>query len=232
MTREQLATFAGFAAIFILVFISPLFSPLFKRQSVSQKKDLMPNAAQDPQAQLAELQNREDLRVATFAGGCFWCMEGPFEALEGVEEAITGYAGGEEVDPSYEEVASGRTGHREAVQVFYDPEQVSYQELLDIYWRQIDPTDDGGQFTDRGPQYRSAIFYTGEEERRAAEDSREALAASGHLEGEIATEILPYITFYPAESYHQDYYQHSAERYQRYKEGSGRASYIRDQHER
>jgi len=128
----------------------------------------------------------EKLEKATFAGGCFWCMEPPFEALQGVSEVISGYTGGHKENPTYEEVSSGKTGHMEAVQVTYDPSKISYKELLDVFWRQIDPTDASGQFADKGSQYKTAIFYHSEEQRRLAEESRRKLEESGKFEKPIA----------------------------------------------
>jgi peptide methionine sulfoxide reductase msrA/msrB len=169
----------------------------------------------------------EGLNKAIFAGGCFWCMEPPFEKLEGVTAVISGYSGGEEKDPSYTEVSAGRTSHVEAIQVVYDPAVVGYRELLDVFWMQIDPTDPGGQFADRGSQYETAIFYSDEEEKRLAEESRDELAKSGRFDKPIVTEILPAGPFYPAEDYHQDYYKKNSTHYQQYREGSGRAGYLR-----
>ncbi|RMG66424.1 MAG: peptide-methionine (S)-S-oxide reductase [Calditrichaeota bacterium] len=169
---------------------------------------------------------KETLAVATFAGGCFWCMEPPFEELEGVVEVVAGYTGGHVANPTYEQVCSGTTGHYEAVQVTYDPERVSYRQLLEVFWRNIDPTDPGGQFADRGPQYRTAIFYHDEAQRREAEASRKALEESGLFDRPIATQILPAAPFYPAEAYHQDYYKKCPLPYQRYKVGSGRAAFL------
>ena len=146
-----------------------------------------------------------NLRKATFAAGCFWCVEADFEKVPGVVEVISGYTGGQRENPSYEEVSSGKTGHVEAVQVLYDPEKVSYGELLDVFWRHVDPTDPAGQFVDRGSQYRSAIFYHDEEQRRLAEESKTLLEKSGRFEKPIATDIAPLNKFYPAEEYHQDY---------------------------
>jgi peptide methionine sulfoxide reductase msrA/msrB len=163
---------------------------------------------------------------ATFAGGCFWCMEPPFEKLDGVAEVVSGYTGGEIVDPSYEQVSSGRTEHLEAVRISFDPERVSYEKLLQVFWRQINPADDGGQFADRGPQYRSAIFYHDDEQRQAAEASREELANSGRFPSGIATEIRRAKPFYPAETYHQDYYKKNPAHYQLYRRGSGREAFI------
>ena len=131
----------------------------------------------------------DDAATATFAGGCFWCTEAAFEQLDGVYEAVSGYTGGTEVDPTYEQVARGLTGHAEAVEISYDPEQVSYDELLDLYWRIIDPTDEEGQFVDRGQQYRTEIFYHDDEQRALAEASRDALAQSGRFDRPIVTEI-------------------------------------------
>jgi len=169
-----------------------------------------------------------DTAVATFAGGCFWCMEPPFEKLDGVLDVTSGYAGGSEPNPTYEAVSSGTTGHAEAIQVRYDPARVSYQTLLDVFWRQIDPTDPGGQFADRGRQYRSAIFVNSEEQRELAEASKEALAASGRFAKPIATEIVPLKAFYPAEEYHQDYYKKNPIRYAYYRHGSGRDRFLEE----
>lgn len=165
---------------------------------------------------------------ATFAGGCFWCMVQPFAQVDGVREVIAGYTGGHTENPTYEEVCSGRTGHYEAVRVEYDPEVVSYDTLLDVFWRQIDPTDPHGQFADKGTQYKTAIFYEDEEQKRAAEESKRRLEESGKFRGPVATAILPACRFYPAEHYHQDYYLKNPEHYKRYKAGSGRERYIRE----
>jgi len=166
-------------------------------------------------------------KVATFAGGCFWCTESDFEKVPGVLKVISGYTGGRKENPTYEEVSSGRTGHLEAVQVHYDPEKVTYEQLLEVFWRHIDPTDAGGQFVDRGSQYRSAVFYHDEEQKRLAEASREALARSGKFTRPIATEILPLSRFYEAEDYHQDYYRKSPLRYQFYRSNSGRDQFLK-----
>ncbi len=163
---------------------------------------------------------------ATFAGGCFWCMEHPFEELDGVAEVISGYTGGQKENPTYGEVSAGLTGHAEAVQVTYDPEKVTYDRLLEVFWRQIDPTDDGGQFVDRGSQYRTAIYYHSEEQRRAAEESREALGKSGRFQKPIVTEIAKASVFYPAEDYHQDYYRKSPVKYKIYRYRSGRDRFL------
>lgn len=164
--------------------------------------------------------------LATFGGGCFWCMEPPFEQLDGVIDVISGYTGGDLENPSYEQVIQGDTGHYEAVQVTYDPGVISYQDLLYVFWRQIDPTDDGGSFVDRGSQYRSAIFYHDTGQKRAAERSREELDQSGRYDAPIVTEILPAETFYKAEEYHQDYFQKKTLLYKGYRAGSGRDQYL------
>jgi peptide methionine sulfoxide reductase msrA/msrB len=166
------------------------------------------------------------LDKATFAGGCFWCTESDFEKIDGVVEAISGYTGGDEKDPTYAQVSSGMTGHTEAVQVLYDPEKVSYADLLEVFWRIMDPTDAGGQFVDRGSQYRPAIFYHDEAQRLLAEKSRQELEQSGRFDKPIVTEIVALGEFYPAEAYHQDYYKKSAMRYKFYRFGSGRDQFL------
>jgi peptide methionine sulfoxide reductase msrA/msrB len=168
----------------------------------------------------------ENLRKATFAGGCFWCSEADFEKTDGVVEVISGYTGGKSEKPSYEEVSSGRTEHLEAVQVIYDSTRITYQQLLDVFWRHVDPTDPGGQFVDRGPQYRSAIFYHDEEQRRLAEESKKELDRSGRFQKPVVTEIRPLTQFYAAEGYHQDYYKKNSLRYSLYRQGSGRDPFI------
>lgn len=164
--------------------------------------------------------------IATFSGGCFWCTEAALQPLEWVSEAISWFAGGTEVNPSYEDVVRKKTSHREAVQVTYDPDVISYDDLLDAYWRHIDPTDDGGQFGDRGFSYSTAIFYHDAIQKELAEKSLEVLEQSGKFDAPIAVKIIPYTTFYPAEDSHQDYYQHSSIAYNLYKKWSGRAGFI------
>ena len=168
------------------------------------------------------------LAEATFAGGCFWCMEPPFEKLDGVREVMSGFAGGDAVDPAYEEVASGATNHVESVRVYYDAEVVSYRELLAVYWRQIDPTDAGGQFVDRGEQYTSRIFYHDARQRRLAEQSRRRLADSGIFAEPLVTGIEPAESFYPAARYHQNYYQKNPIRYAVYRYRSGRDAFLEE----
>ncbi|MEM9196096.1 MAG: peptide-methionine (S)-S-oxide reductase MsrA [Myxococcota bacterium] len=162
----------------------------------------------------------EGTAVAIFAGGCFWCMEKPFEERDGVSEAVSGYIGGTEENPTYGEVSSGGTGHTEAVRVVYDPSRIRYEELLHIFWRNIDPTQRNGQFCDRGTQYRSGIFPLNAAQRTAAEASLREV--SEEIEGEIVTEITDATTFYRAEDYHQDYYRENPLRYQTYRAGCGR----------
>ncbi len=185
-------------------------------------------AAQPPTGKPTEMKNNIDsLKKATFAGGCFWCSEADFEKTDGVVDAISGYTGGATENPSYEDVSSGRTEHIEAVQIIYDPAKITYKELLNVFWRHVDPTDPGGQFVDRGAQYRTAIFYHDEEQRRLAEESMQELARSGRFKKPVVTEIRPLTRFYAAEGYHQDYYQKNALRYSLYRQGSGRDDFIR-----
>jgi len=165
-------------------------------------------------------------KLATFAGGCFWCMVQPFEKLEGVHEVVTGYTGGSTKNPTYEEVSSGKTGHFEAVQITYEPSVISYDKLLNTFWKQIDPADTIGQFADKGTQYMTAILYHDEEQRKLAEASKATLADSGKFGTPIATKIFPASEFYQAEEYHQDYHKKNPERYCSYKSGSGREQYL------
>ena len=160
--------------------------------------------------------------VATFAGGCFWCMEPPYDKLDGVLATTSGYTGGSTADPTYEEVSTGGTGHTEAVQVTYDPSKVTYEQLLEVFWPNVDPLDAGGQFCDRGSQYRTGIFVHDAEQRRLAEASKQALDDNGRFEEPIVTEIEEAGPFYPAEDYHQDYYEKNPVRYKFYRWGCGR----------
>lgn len=171
--------------------------------------------------------NTEKTVTAVFAGGCFWCTESDFEKVDGVIDAISGYTGGHVKNPSYYQVSAGGTGHLESVKVIYDPSKVSYEQLLDYFWRHVDPTDPGGQFVDRGSQYRSAIFYANETQKRLAEKSKRQLEASGKFNKPIVTEILPLGKFYPAEDYHQDYYKKNPIRYHYYRYGSGRDQFLK-----
>ena len=161
---------------------------------------------------------------ATFAGGCFWCMEAAFEGIEGVGKVVSGYAG-EKGNPTYAEVAAGKTKYKEAIQVFFDPKKISYEKLVDIFWKQIDPTDAGGQFVDRGPQYTTAIYYHNETQKKVALKSKQDLEKSGKFAKPIVTEILPFSYFYLAEEYHQDYSKKRTAAYKIYEVGSGRPQY-------
>lgn len=165
-------------------------------------------------------------KAATFAGGCFWCTEADFEKVPGVVEAVSGYTGGRVDYPSYGDVCSGATGHVEAVQVVFDPAKVSYEKLLEVFWSHVDPTDAGGQFADRGSQYRSAIFYHDPEQKRLAEESKAALSAAGVFERPIVTEIRPFEKFFKAEDYHQDYAKTCSMQYKVYRSGSGRDRFL------
>ena len=164
----------------------------------------------------------EILKVATFAGGCFWCSQADFSKLPGVTKVVSGYTGGQKDNPTYEEVSSGTTGHFESIQVYYDPGKITYEALLDYYWKHVDPTDAGGQFYDRGSQYRTAIFYHDAEQKLAAEKSKAELDKSGRFKQPIATLILPFRKFWPAEEYHQDFWKKNPVRYHEYREGCGR----------
>ncbi len=170
--------------------------------------------------------NEAEYAVATFAGGCFWCVEADFEKLPGVVEVISGYSGGRVPNPTYKQVSAGGTGHTEAVQVHYDPEQISYEGLLESLWRQVDPTDAEGQYVDRGRQYRPAVFYHDEAQKRAAEHSLAKLDKSGRYSRPVALEIVPFERFYKAEAYHQDYYKNNPLRYKFYRSRSGRDQYL------
>lgn len=170
--------------------------------------------------------------VATFAGGCFWCMVEPFDERPGMISVVSGYTGGHVENPTYEQVTTNTTGHREAVQIIFDPSIISYEQLLDIYWRQIDPTDAGGQFNDRGESYKTAIFYHNEKQKELALASKNALEQSGKFNKPIVTDILEATVFYPAEKEHQNYYKTNSFHYQLYKQGSGRAAFISDTWER
>ena len=166
-----------------------------------------------------------ETRTAIFAGGCFWCIQPAFDKAKGVIKTVVGYCGGTEPNPTYEVVSSEKTGYRESIQITYDPTKSSYDQLLDIYWRQIDPTQADGQFTDIGPSYRAAIFYGNDDEKKIAAASKEKLARSGKFNKPIVTEILPAMKFYPAEAYHQKYYQQNPEHFEAFEQGSGRVSF-------
>lgn len=166
------------------------------------------------------------IEKATFAGGCFWCMVKPFDQWEGVYRVISGYTGGHLENPTYEDVKAGNSGHYEAVEISFNPELISYETLLDLFWRQIDPTDDGGQFQDRGDSYRTAIFYHTEKQKILAEKSKQELDNSGKFDKPIVTEIMKATTFYPAEEYHQDFYKKNEKDYLADRKKSGRDEFI------
>lgn len=185
------------------------FLPLFAKKSSNGK--VMPSKI---------------LATAILAGGCFWCMESPFESMPGVVDVRSGYTGGKKPNPTYEEVSTGKSGHVEAVEIKYDPTKVTFAQLLDAYWRNIDPTDGKGQFVDRGPQYAPVIFYSNEEEKEIALRSKEALNKARKFKKPIDVAILPAKPFYLAEDYHQDYYKKKPDHYERYKKGSGREDFL------
>ena len=202
-----------------ILFLLPAI--MFLAVNGCQKYD---SASQRTKSDLA----KEDVttRQATFAGGCFWCTQADFEKLPGVVKVVSGYTGGNKENPTYEEVSSGTTGHVEAIQVYYDPSKITYEELLDFFWRHVDPTDPGGQFVDRGTQYRSVIFYHDEEQKRLAEKSKETLNRSGRFDKPVVTEIIKFTKFYEAEAYHQDYYEKHPLRYKYYRYASGRDAFL------
>ena len=167
-------------------------------------------------------------RTVVFAGGCFWCIQPAFDKTPGVIKTVVGYCGGTEPNPTYKLVTSEKTNYRESIEITYDPAKISYEQLLDIYWRQIDPTQADGQFTDIGPSYRAAIFYDNAEEKKFAEASKEKLTRSGKFKKTIVTEIVPAMKFWPAEDYHQKYYRQNPERFEAFEEGSGRESFKKE----
>lgn len=171
---------------------------------------------------------KQSKEKAIFAGGCFWCMVEPFDTQPGIEQVISGYTGGDKPNPTYEEVCTNTTGHREAVEITYNPDIFPYQKLLKIFWQQIDPTDPGGQFHDRGESYKTAIYYTNDEQRKLAEQSKQKLEESGKFNKPIVTDILPAKPFYPAEEKHQDYHKKQSFHYKMYKKGSGREDFIKN----
>ncbi len=184
-------------------------------------------SAENPKENSMSHPNPQNTQTAVFAGGCFWCTESDFEKAEGVLQVISGYTGGGSANPTYEQVSGGGSGHLEAVQVHFDAERITYEQLLDLFWRHIDPTDSGGQFVDRGSQYRSAIFFVDQKQRQIAETSKARLASSNRFSKAIVTEILPLGTFYPAEEYHQDYYKKNPLHYGAYRSGSGRDPFLK-----
>jgi methionine-S-sulfoxide reductase len=176
----------------------------------------------------AQIPSPPQTRTAVFAGGCFWCIQPAFDKAPGVTKTVVGYCGGTEPNPTYKLVTSEKTNYRESIEITYDPAKISYEQLLDIYWREIDPTQSDGQFTDLGPSYRAAIFYGNADEKKIAEASKDKLAHSGKFKKPIVTEILPAMKFWPAEDYHQKYYRQNPEHFEAFEEGSGRVSFKKD----
>ena len=170
----------------------------------------------------------DETAVAVFAGGCFWCMEPPFDAIDGVISTTSGYTGGQKKNPTYEEVSAGTTGHAESLRVVYDPRKVTYEKLLDVFWHNVDPDTRDAQFCDRGRQYRTAIFYQDETQKRLAEESKKKLEDAKALSGPIQTEIVAATEFYPAEEYHQDYYRKNPIRYKFYRYNCGRDARLKE----
>ena len=206
--------YAGFI-LFVSVFLLAKFLPE-NTNNISYK------STEIVRTQIAS----EKEEVAILAGGCFWCMEHPFEDLPGVYQALSGYTGGKKKNPTYKEVARGKTRHAEAVEIHFDPEKISYEDILEVFWRNINPTDNGGQFVDRGAQYRTGIFYTSEEQKKIAEKSKNKLIKSGRFKKPIVTPVIEASAFYRAEEYHQDFFKKSYIRYKVYRAGSGRDEYI------
>lgn len=217
----------GIVVVIVTVYVLVSMTNNNTKKSTEMENGVVTNDEDPPIDEYYEsLLADESLSIATVAGGCFWCMEGPFESMDGVKEAVTGFSGGTGEQPTYDEVAAGATDYREAVQIFYDSSKVTYQELLDTFFLQIDPTDEGGQFADRGHQYTTAIYYRTKNEEDAALNIVELLNNSGKYEKPIVTEVLSFNSFYAAEEYHQDFYKQSSTRYKQYKIGSGRQGYI------
>ena len=210
---------------FLLIFLILAFVICVYNCNGSQEKTMYPKKEKSENELTATLTEGKEEK-ATFAGGCFWCMEAPFEKLEGVKEVISGYTGGNEENPIYKEVSAGITGHLEAVQITYDPSKITYAELLDVFWKQVDATDPHGQFVDRGRQYRTAIFYHNQEQKDLAEKSKEELKKHGTYERPIVTPIVKASAFYRAEEYHQDYYKKNPIQYKYYRYSSGRDQYL------
>ena len=188
---------------------------------------VLPSCTSTSDTPLVKASVEDGLQTATFAGGCFWCLEQPIETLDGVESVVSGFTGGDVEDPTYQQVLFGNTGHYEAVQITYDPAKIGYEKLLEVYWRQIDPTDGGGQFADRGDHYRTVIFYHDEAQKELAERSRSQLDESGKFDKQVVTQILPAKAFYVAEEYHQDYYLKNPAFYNAYNSGSGREAFLK-----
>ena len=213
----------GLLILFILVFAASTQCKDKKNKNNKNNEEGRANM----QVKKIDLSQKTKWSKAVFAGGCFWCMEPPFDKRSGVKATISGYAGGKEQNPSYKEVSSGLTSHIESVLVLYDPAQVSFSELVDIFWKNIDPTQTNGQFYDIGEHYKTRIFYLNEEQKKIAEGSKKKLAASGKFSAPIATTIAPVQEFWSAEEYHQNYYQKNPAHYYQYRKGSGRDAFIK-----
>jgi len=212
--------------IIVILFLSLcifLGQPHYIRSQEVQMSNVEGKSDKEPKISMMEKVEEK----ATFAGGCFWCMESAFEKLEGVKEVISGYTGGQKENPTYKEVSAGGTAHLESIQIIYDPSKITYSELLNVFWKQIDPTDPNGQFVDRGQQYKTAIFYHNEEQKLLAEKSKEELDKSGIYERPIVTKIVRASKFYRAEEYHQDYYEKNPIQYKSYRYNSGRDRYLK-----
>ena len=209
----------------IFILLTFVFNPL-KHTSLNLKmeKQILKTGGSPMKANKVSSKN---LETATLAGGCFWCIESDLEKIKGIKAVISGYTGGDKINPSYKEVSSGSTGHLEAVQVFFDPKEISYSQVLDVFWRKINPLDEGGQFVDRGQQYSTAIFYHNEEQKKQAENSKKELQEKGPFKEPIATPILAFKNFYKAEDYHQDYYKKNPLKYQFYRFRSGRDQFLK-----
>ncbi|WP_321494311.1 peptide-methionine (R)-S-oxide reductase MsrB [uncultured Desulfobacter sp.] len=216
----------------IIVILATLFIALgfyaFAGMEGEMKEEVLNNKMMDENIMDKSMMDDHmmEIEIATFAGGCFWCTEADFEKVNGVQKVISGYTGGHKPHPSYQEVSMGGTGHTEAIQVYFDPTVVTYKELLDYFWRHINPTDAGGQFVDRGNQYRSEIFYHTHRQKMEAAASKKALEAAKIFDKPIVTRITEFETFYPAEAYHQDYYKKNPVRYKYYRWNSGRDNFI------
>lgn len=223
---EETTKGSPFSDFLGLVTDNPIVELISGQTSAEKEEDgVMANFSKEDTAASLDSGQRETI---TLAGGCFWCSEAFLQETPGVVDVVSGYAGGAAETATYKQVSTGKTAHKEAILVTYDPVRISTQGVLDVYWAHIDPTDDGGQFADRGPHYRTAIFYHTESQKNIAEASKAALAASGLFTKPIATSILPYTTFFKAEEYHQDYYKKSSEHYERYKKASGRSGFIEE----
>lgn len=212
-----------------MIFIMALWVVfIFGCASYAQKKNSINNKTDNNmKSDMGEMdKDMGKLKTATFAGGCFWCTESDFEKIKGVRKVISGYTGGHKINPTYTDVSGGTTSHTEAVQVYFDPEVVTYEKLLDVFWKHINPTDAGGQFVDRGSQYRSEIFYHSEDQKQSAMASKKALGKSMVFDKPIVTPVTKFKKFYKAEEYHQDYYKKNALRYKYYRWGSGRDQFL------